>query len=64
MADEHQELPNQVEIEINDNTTAYNHNIAIRVTDTKRELGITELSKLAMDRIIEARRMVKNGFNS
>ena len=62
MTEEHTELPNQVEIEMNDNTTAYNHNVAIRVTDAKREISIDELTRLAMARIIEARRMVKNDF--
>tara|TARA_R110002020_G_scaffold347687_2_gene561337 strand:- start:2161 stop:2352 length:192 start_codon:yes stop_codon:yes gene_type:complete len=61
MSEEHTELPNQIDIEINDNTTSFNHNVAIRITDASREISIEELSKLAMDRIIEARRMVKNG---
>lgn len=26
-------IPNEVQIEINDNTTAYNHNISVRITD-------------------------------
>ena len=62
MTEEHTEIPNQVEIEMNDNTTSYNHNVAIRVTDAKREISIDELTRLAMARIIEARRMVKNDF--
>ena len=60
--EETQELPNQVDIEMNDNTTAYNHNVAIRITDAKRDFSVEELTKMAMDRLMEARRMLKNEF--
>ena len=26
-------IPNEVQIDVNDNTTAYNHNISVRITD-------------------------------
>ena len=54
-------LPSEIQIEVNDNTTAYNHNVAIRLTDGSGKTSPEELSKIAMDRIKEVRDMIKNG---
>ena len=53
-------LPSEIQIEVNDNTTAYNHNVAIRLTDGSGKTSPEELSKIAMDRIKEVRDMIKN----
>ena len=39
------QIPNEIQIEINDKTDAYNHNISIRITDGKGEINPEELSK-------------------
>ena len=54
-------LPNEITMEVNDNTTAYNHNIAIRMTDGSGKISPEELSKIAMERLKEIRGMIKNG---
>jgi hypothetical protein len=54
-------LPSEIQIEVNDNTTAYNHNVAIRLTDGSGKTSPEDLSKIAMDRIKEVRDMIKNG---
>ena len=54
-------LPNEITMEVNDNTTAYNHNIAIRMTDGSGKISPEELSKIAMERLKEIRDMIKNG---
>ena len=54
--------PNEVQIEINDNTTSYNHNISVRITDGKKVIDSERLSKIALERAKEIREMVKNGF--
>ena len=56
-------IPNEVQIEINDNTTAYNHNISVRITDGGGVINPEELSKIALQRAQEAREVVKDGFN-
>lgn len=56
-------IPNEVQIEINDNTTAYNHNISVRITDGGGVINPEELSKIALQRAKEARKVVKDGFN-
>lgn len=56
-------IPNEVQIEINDNTTAYNHNISVRITDGRGVINPEELSKIALQRAHEARNIVKDGFN-
>lgn len=56
-------IPNEVQIEINDNTTAYNHNISVRITDGRGVINPEELSKIALQRAQEAREVVKDGFN-
>jgi anti-sigma28 factor (negative regulator of flagellin synthesis) len=53
-------LPSEVQIEVNDNTTAYNHNVAIRLSDGSGKTSPEELSKIAMDRIKEMREIIKN----
>jgi len=55
-------LPNEVQIDINDNTTAYNHNISVRITDGSGVINPEELSKIALERVKEAREQV-NGSN-
>ena len=54
-------LPSEIQIEVNDNTTAYNHNVAIRMTDGSGKTSPEELSKIAMQRIKEIREELKNG---
>jgi len=54
-------LPSEIQIEVNDNTTAYNHNVAIRMTDGSGKTSPEELSKIAMKRIKEIREELKNG---
>ena len=54
------QIPNEIQIEINDKTDAYNHNISIRITDGKGEINAEELSKIAMKRALEARQIAKN----
>ena len=56
-------IPNEVQIEINDNTTAYTHNISVRITDGRGAINPEELSKIALQRAREARQVVKDGFN-
>ncbi len=58
MTDETPQLPNEVQIEVNDNTTAFNHNIGVRITDADRKFTAEELTKIAMDRIKEARELI------
>jgi len=58
-----EEPPNEVQIEINDNTTSYNHNISVRITDGKKIIDSERLSKIALERAQEIRKMVKSGFN-
>ena len=54
------EVPNEVQILINDNSDTYNHNISVRITDGKCEIHPEELSKIAMKRALEARQIAKN----
>jgi len=54
-------LPSEIQIEVNDNTTAYNHNVAIRMTDGTGKTSPEDLSKIAMQRIKEIREELKNG---
>ncbi|MDC0069693.1 hypothetical protein OAJ36_00040 [Nitrosopumilus sp.] len=54
------EVPNEVQILINDNSDTYNHNISVRITDGKCEINPEELSKIAMKRALEARQIAKN----
>ena len=54
--------PNEVQIEINDNTTSYNHNISVRITDGSKTFDPEKLTKIALERAKEIREMVKNGF--
>ena len=51
----------EVQLEINDNTTSYNHNISVRIV-TGNIIDPEKLSKIAMDRALEIRKMVKDGF--
>ena len=51
----------KVQLEINDNTTSYNHNISVRIV-TGMTVTPEKLSKIAMDRALEIRKMVKDGF--
>ena len=51
----------EVQLEINDNTTSYNHNISVRIV-TGKTVTPEKLSKIAMDRALEIRKMVKDGF--
>ena len=51
----------EVQLEINDNTTSYNHNISVRIV-TGKTVTPEKLSKIAMDRAHEIRKMVKDGF--
>ena len=55
--------PNEVQIEINDNTTSYNHNISVRITDGSKTFDPEKLTKIALERAQEIRKMVKSGFN-
>jgi len=50
----------EVQYEINDNTTSYNHNISVRLVSGK--IDAEKLSKIAMERAREIRKMVKDGF--
>ena len=54
------QVPNEVQILINDNSDTYNHNISVRITDGKCEINPEELSKIAMKRALEARQIAKN----
>ena len=54
------EVPNEVQILINDNSDTYNHNISVRITDGKCEINPEELSKISMKRALEARQIAKN----
>ena len=54
------QIPNEVQIDINDKTDSYNHNISIRITDGKGEMNPEILSKIAMKRALEARQIAKN----
>ena len=63
MTDEVSPLPNEVQIEVNNNTTAYNHNVAIRITDGRKEVDAETLSKIALERIKEMREIIKNDAN-
>ena len=54
------EVPNEVQILINDNSDTYNHNISVRITDGKCKINPEELSKIAMKRALEARQIAKN----
>jgi len=51
----------EVQYEINDNTTSYNHNISVRLVSGKN-IDAEKLSKIAMERAREIRKMVKDGF--
>ena len=51
----------EVQLEINDNTTSYNHNISVRIV-TGKTVDPEKLSKIAMDRAHEIRKMVMDGF--
>ena len=51
----------EVQLEINDNTTSYNHNISVRIV-TGKTVDPEKLSKIAMDRAHEIRKRVKDGF--
>ena len=42
------QVPNEVQILINDNSDTYNHNISVRITDGKCEIHPEELSKIAI----------------
>jgi len=61
MAEEIQGDMQEVQLEINDNTTSYNHNISVRIV-TGKTVTPEKLSKIAMDRAHEIRKMVKDGF--
>jgi len=61
MAEEIQGDMQEVQLEINDNTTSYNHNISVRIV-TGKTVTPEKLSKIAMDRALEIRKMVKDGF--
>lgn len=51
----------EVQLEMNDNTTSYNHNISVRIVSSKT-VTPEELSKIAIERAQEIRKMVKDGF--
>jgi hypothetical protein len=51
----------EVQLEINDNTTSYNHNISVRIVSSKTTTP-EELSKIAIERARDLRKMVKDGF--
>ena len=55
-------IPNEVQIDVNDNTTAYNHNISVRITDGRGVINPEELSKIALERIKEAREEINASF--
>ena len=61
MAEELQDGMQEVQLEINDNTTSYNHNISVRIV-TGKTITAERLSKIAFERAQEIRKMVKNGF--
>ena len=61
MVEEIQGDMQEVQLEINDNTTSYNHNISVRIV-TGKTVTPEKLSKIAMDRALEIRKMVKDGF--
>ena len=60
LTNEDYQVPNEVQILINDNSDSYNHNISVRITDGKCEINPEELSKIAMKRALEARQIAKN----
>ena len=61
MAEELHEGVQEVQLEINDNTTSYNHNISVRIVSSKTA-DPEKLSKIAIERAQELRKMVKDGF--
>ena len=61
MDEELHEGVQEVQLEINDNTTSYNHNISVRIV-TGKTVTPEKLAKIAMDRAQEIRKMVKDGF--
>ena len=61
MAEEIQGDMQEVQLEINDNTTSYNHNISVRIV-TGKTITAERLSKIAFERAQEIRKMVKDGF--
>ena len=61
MAEEIQGDMQEVQLEINDNTTSYNHNISVRIV-TGNTVTPEKLSKIAFERAQEIRKMVKDGF--
>jgi len=60
MAEEINAEVHEVQFEINDNTTSYNHNISVRLVSGK--IDAEKLSEIAMKRAREIRKMVKDGF--
>ena len=61
MAEEIHADVQEVQLEINDSTTSYNHNISVRIV-TGKTITPEKLSKIAMERAREIRKMVKDGF--
>ena len=61
MAEELHDGMQEVQLEINDNTTSYNHNISVRIV-TGKTIDPEKLSKIAIERAQEIRKMVKDGF--
>ena len=61
MAEEIHPVVQEVQLEINDNTTSYNHNISVRIVSSKTA-DPESLSKIAIERAQELRKMVKDGF--
>ena len=61
MAEELHNGVQEVQLEINDNTTSYNHNISVRIVSSKTA-DPESLSKIAIERAQELRKMVKDGF--
>jgi len=61
MAEEIHADVQEVQLEINDSTTSYNHNISVRIV-TGKTITPEKLSKIAFERAQEIRKMVKNGF--
>tara|TARA_R100000008_G_C3579103_1_gene167222 strand:+ start:690 stop:887 length:198 start_codon:yes stop_codon:yes gene_type:complete len=53
-----QAIPNEVQIDVNDNTTAYNRNVSVRITDGGGVINPEELSKIAFQRIKEVRKEI------
>ena len=49
LTNEDYQVPNEVQILINDNSNSYNHNISVRITDGKGEINAEELSKIAIE---------------